>query len=130
MARKPYQSCQSVFNTWKHSCVRCIKLYNLHFPEPDSDCVLLVLTLNETTIMEFIRSASKLERNVHVGYVRRSDYTNPAMHYLASYTLPATIIEYFPFQRLLSFLWYMKGVSLFEIHAYEQILLFGELIPS
>ena len=62
-------------------------LYNLHFPEPDSDCVLLVLTLNETTIMQFIRSASNLERNVHVGYVRRSDYRNPAMHYLASYLI-------------------------------------------
>ena len=84
MAGKPYQSCQSVFNTWKHTCVRLIMLYNLHFPEPD--CVLLVPTLNETTIVQFIRSASKLERNVHVGYVR-SDYRNPAMHYLASYLI-------------------------------------------
>ena len=62
-------------------------LYNLHFPKPDSDCVLLVLTLNETKIMQFIRSASKLDRNVHVGYVRRSDYRNPAMHYFASYLI-------------------------------------------
>ena len=29
-----------------------------------------------------------------------------------------------------AFLWCMKGVFLFEIHSYEQILLFGELIPS
>ena len=62
-------------------------LYNLHFPEPDSDCVLLVLILNETAIMQFIRPASKLERNVHVRYVRMSDYRNPAMHNLASYLI-------------------------------------------
>ena len=45
-------------------------------------------------------------------------------------TLPAKIMGYFPFQQLFAFLWCMKGVSLFEIHSYEQILLFGELIPT
>ena len=36
--------------------------------------------------MQFIRSASKLERNVQVGYVR-SVYKNTAMHYPASYLI-------------------------------------------
>ena len=62
-------------------------LYNLRFLEPDFDCVVLVMTLNETKIMQFIRSASKLERTVHVNYVRRSNDRNSAMHYIDSYLM-------------------------------------------
>ena len=53
-------------------------LDNLHFPEPDSDCVLLVPTLNETTIMQFIGPVSRLERNVHVGYVKKVRLQEPS----------------------------------------------------
>ena len=60
-------------------------LYNLHFPEPDPDCVLLVPTLNETTVMQFIRSASRLERNVNVGYVKKVRLQEP------SYALPCQL---------------------------------------
>ena len=46
------------------------------------------------------------------------------------YTLPAKNMEYFVFQRFFAFLWGVKGVSVLEIHSYEQILLLGQLIST
>ena len=40
-------------------------------------------------------------------------------------TLPAKNMEYFLFERFFAFLWSVQGVSLLEIHSYEQILLLG-----
>ena len=45
-------------------------------------------------------------------------------------TLPAKNMEYFLFQRFFDFLCSAQGVSVFEIHSYEQILLLGELIST
>ena len=44
------------------------------------------------------------------------------------HTLPAKNMEYFLFQRFFAFLWGLQGVSVLEIHSYEQILLLGKLI--
>ena len=41
-----------------------------------------------------------------------------------AYTLPAKIMEYFPFQRIFFNLWCMKGISLFQKRSYEQIYIF------
>ena len=45
-------------------------------------------------------------------------------------TLPAKNMEYFLFRRLFAFLWDVQGISVFEIHSSEQILLLGELIST
>ena len=37
-------------------------------------------------------------------------------------------MEYFLFQRFCAYLWSVQGISVLEIHAYEQILPLGELI--
>ena len=74
--------------------------------------------------------------NNHIPNKLWGEITNPFPNFngctveVWEYTLPAKIMEYFPFQRFFAFLWCMKGVSLFEIHSYEQILLLGEVIPS
>ena len=48
--------------------------------------------------------------------------------YIYTHTLPAKNMEYFLFQRFFAFLWSVQGVSVFEIHSCEEILLLGELI--
>ena len=39
------------------------------------------------------------------------------------YTLPAKNMEYLLFQRFFAILWGVQGVSVLEIHSYEQMLL-------
>ena len=46
------------------------------------------------------------------------------------YTLPAKNMESFLFHRIFAFLRGVQGVSVLEIHPYEQILLLGELISA
>ena len=41
------------------------------------------------------------------------------------HTLPAKNMEYFLNQRFFAYLWSVQGVSVLEIHSYEQILLLG-----
>ena len=47
---------------------------------------------------------------------------------LNRHTLPAKDMEYFLFQLFFAFLWSVQGVSVLDLHSYEPILLFGELI--
>ena len=43
-----------------------------------------------------------------------------------SFKLPAKNLEYFLFHQFFAFLWGVQGVSVFEIHSYEQLLLLRE----
>ena len=39
-------------------------------------------------------------------------------------------MEYFLIQRIFAFLWSVQGASVLEIHSYEEILRWGELIST
>ena len=62
-------------------------------------------------------------------FIHRTELKTTIIKQLSKYTTGKNY-GIFSISAILSFLWYMKGVPLFEIHTYEQILLFGELIPS
>ena len=46
------------------------------------------------------------------------------------YALRAKNMEHFSFHRFFAFLWGVQDVSVLEIHSYEQILFWGELIST